>query len=75
MARIELDGLPRWRKIFFRVFPLRLTNLLLTSRLYLVLKVLVKMAKFEENSKLLTLTLETFEVKVALGLKSTFTDG
>ena len=62
-------------KIFFRVFPLRLTNLLLTSSLDLVLKVLVKIAKFEEYSRLSTLTLVTFEVKVALGLESTFTDG
>ena len=50
---------------------MRLTNLLLTSRLYLVLKVLVKIAKSEENSRLLALTLVTFEVKVALGRKST----
>ena len=35
----------------------------------------VSIAKFEENSRLLTLTLVTFEVKVALGLESTFTDG
>ena len=54
---------------------MRLTNLLLTSRLYLVLKVLVKIAKFKEYSRLSTLTLVTFEVKVALGLESTFTDG
>ena len=54
---------------------MRLTNLHLISRLYLALKVLVKIAKFEENSRLLTLTLVTFEVKVALGLKSTFRDG
>ena len=54
---------------------MRLTNLLLTSRIYLGFKALVKMAKFEENSKLLTLTLVIFEVKVALGLESTFTDG
>ena len=54
---------------------MRLTNLLLTSRLDLVLKVLVKIAKFEEYSRLSTLTLVTFEVKVALGLESTFTDG
>ena len=43
--------------------------------LYLVLKALVKIAKFEEDSRLSTLTLVTFEVKVALGLESTFTDG
>ena len=49
---------------------MRLTNLLLTLRLYLVL-----IASFEENSRLSTLTLVTFEVKVALGLESTFTDG
>ena len=49
---------------------MRLTNLLLTSRLYLVL-----IARFEENSRLSTLTLVTFEVKVALGLESTITDG
>ena len=54
---------------------MRLTNLLLTSRLYLVLKVLVKIAKFEEYSRLSTLTLVTFEVKVALGRESTFTGG
>ena len=54
---------------------MRLTNLLLTSRLYLVLKVLVKIAKFKEYSRLSTLTLVTFEVKVSLGLESTFTDG
>ena len=50
-------------------------NLLLISRLDLVLKVLVKIAKFEEYSRLSTLTLVNFEVKVALGLESTFTDG
>ena len=50
-------------------------NLLLISRLDLVLKVLVKIAKFEEYSRLSTLALVTFEVKVALGLESTLTDG
>ena len=43
---------------------------IMTSWLYLVL-----IARFEENSRLSTLTLVTFEVKVALGLESTFTDG
>ena len=50
-------------------------NLLFTSSLDLVLNELVKIAKFEEYSRLSTLTLVTFEVKVALGLESTFTDG
>ena len=32
-------------------------------------------SKVWKNSKLLTLTLATFEVKIALGTKITFTDG
>ena len=54
---------------------MRLTNLLLTSRLDLTLKVLVKIAKFEEYSRLSTLTLVTFEAEVTLDLERTFTDG
>ena len=62
-------------KNIFQGLSIETNKFLLTSKLYLVFKVLVKIAKSEENSRLLTLTLATFKVKIALGLESTFTDG